>query len=313
MPFNVSTASRLLRSLCCAFVFAGLVPATVQADETLTIKHAKGETGVVLKPKNVAVIDWSTLDTLTALGIEAQGIPNALVVPPMLAQYGDKNTVRVGSLFEPDLEALKTMQPDLIILGRRASATYEEVAKFGPTIDLTPDPNDLLGSVVRNTQILGQIFDRKEEAQQHIDHLLASVEELKKRTANRGTGMTLLTTGGKMAAFGIGTRFGMLHDVFGIEPAVKDLKTGRHGQSVSFEFLLETNPDWLFVMDRDAAIGREGIAAAKMMDNELVLATSAGEKGQIVYLDPVSWYLLDNSGLRVMQDSVDRLLEVFAK
>lgn len=66
-------------------------------------------------------------------------------------------------------------------------------------------------------------------------------------------------------------------------------------------------------MDRDAAIGREGVAAQRMMDNELVQATTAGAKGQIVYLEPVSWYLLDNSGLGVMQSNVDRLLDVFTK
>lgn len=65
-------------------------------------------------------------------------------------------------------------------------------------------------------------------------------------------------------------------------------------------------------MDRDAAIGREGVAAAQLMDNELVKATTAGQKGQIVYLDPVSWYLLDNSGIGVMQTSVDALIEAFA-
>jgi iron complex transport system substrate-binding protein len=81
---------------------------------------------------------------------------------------------------------------------------------------------------------------------------------------------------------------------------------------VSFEFLLEADPDWLFVMDRDAAIGREGTAAAELMNNELVAATSAGSKDQIVYLDPASWYLLDNSGIGVMQNSVNELIKVFS-
>ena len=59
--------------------------------------------------------------------------------------------------------------------------------------------------------------------------------------------------------------------------------------------------------------GRQGVAAQQMMDNELVQATNAGAKEQIVYLEPVSWYLLDNSGLRVLQDNVDLLIEVFSK
>lgn len=310
MRMRLAAIFRIL-PLVSLFIAGAIAPA--QAEEQLTIKHAQGETQVQKQPKTVAVLDWSTLDTMAALGVEAQAIPSSANVPPMLKEYADSRFVKVGSLFEPDFEALKNLKPDLIILGRRASGQYQEVTKYGPTLDLTPNPSDMLGSVVRNTEILGQIFDRQEQATVLTTKLKTSVEALQAQSKDKGTGITLLTSGGKMSAFGLGTRFGMIHDVFGITPAVADLKVGRHGQSVSYEFLLEANPDWLFVMDRDAAIGRDGVAAQKMMDNELVNATTAGTKNQIVYLDPVSWYLLDNSGLRVMQNSVDHLLSVFAK
>lgn len=312
MRLSLSAVFRVFPSVLIS-LFLASAAFSVQAQELLTIEHAQGQTQVKKLPKTVAVLDWSTLDTMAALGLEAQGIPNSNVPPPMLEQYADERFVKVGTLFEPDYEALQNLKPDLIILGRRAGGKYDEVSKYGPTLDLTPDPSDMLNSVVRNTEILGQIFDREEQSSELTEKLRASVKELQTLSADQGTGLTLLTTGGKMSAFGIGTRFGMIHDVFGMKPAVTDLKVGRHGQSVSYEFLLEANPDWLFVMDRDAAIGREGVASQQMMDNELVAATKAGVKGQIVYLDPVSWYLLDNSGLGVMQASVDRLLQVFAK
>lgn len=293
------------------FLVSAVVPA--KAEQILTIEHAQGQTQVPKQPKTVAVLDWSTLDTMAKLGIEAQGIPSFAVVPPMLKQYADNRFVKVGTLFEPDYEALKNLQPDLIILGRRAAGQYKQVAEYGPTLDLTPNPSDMLGSVVRNTELLGQIFDRQAQAKQLTEKLQRSVKDLQALGADKGTGLTLLTTGGKMSAFGIGTRFGMIHDVFGVKPAITDLKVGRHGQAVSYEFLLEANPDWLFVMDRDAAIGRDGVAAQQMMNNELVKATTAGAKGQIIYLEPVSWYLLDNSGLGVMQENIDRLLNAFTK
>ena len=63
--------------------------ASVQAQDTMTIKHAQGETLVPKQPKTVAVLDWSTLDTLAALGVEAQGIPQSNILPPMLEQYAD--------------------------------------------------------------------------------------------------------------------------------------------------------------------------------------------------------------------------------
>lgn len=283
----------------------------VQA-ETVMVTHSSGQTQVPVQPQKVVVLDWSTLDTLAQLGVTVSGIPSSNP-PDVLKQYRDGDFIRAGSLFEPDLEVLQNTQPELIILGRRAQGKYEEVTAFGTTIDLTPDPNDLLGSVERNTLLLGEIFGKKEKAAELVAQLKASVDELRELTSEQGDGLLILTTGGRMAAFGKGTRFGLIHDVFGVEQAVDELKAGRHGQSVSFEFLLEADPDWLFVMDRDAAIGREGTAAAELMDNELVAATSAGSQEQIVYLDPASWYLLDNSGIGVMQNSVDELIKVFSK
>lgn len=306
----------LLRSLLLGralpvLLLASALAAPALAADTVTITHSSGLTEVPVKPQNAVVIDWSTLDTLQQLGVQVQGTPSNNV-PDLLAQYRGGDFIRAGNLFEPDLEVLSNTRPDLIILGRRAQGQYAEVSKFGTTIDLTPDPNDLLGSLERNTRILAEIYGKQAEAEKLLARLSASVAELRELAAEQGKGLLVLTTGGRMAAFGTGTRFGMIHDVFGVQQAVDNLQTGRHGHSVSFEFLLEADPDWLFVMDRDAAIGREGVAAAQLMDNELVKATPAGQHEQIVYLDPVSWYLLDNSGLGVMQASVDQLIEVFS-
>uniref|UniRef100_UPI00272DBFEE siderophore ABC transporter substrate-binding protein n=1 Tax=Pseudomonas sp. TaxID=306 RepID=UPI00272DBFEE len=306
---SVPSSRRVTGSL--TLLLAACLSASMALAETLSITHSSGTTEVPAHPQKAVVIDWSTLDTLQQLGLTVQGTPTN-AAPDLLSQYRDGDYIRAGSLFEPDLEVLKGAQPDLIVLGRRAQGQYAEVSKFGPTIDVTPDPTDLLGSLKRNTRLLAEIYGKQDVAEQKLNGLDESVAQLRELASGQGTGLLILTTGGRMAAFGTGTRFGMIHDVFGMKQAVDNLQTGRHGHSVSFEFLLEADPDWLFVMDRDAAIGRDGIAARQLMDNELVRATKAGSKGQIVYLDPVSWYLLDNSGLGVMQSSVDQLIEVFS-
>ena len=307
MSLSLSRVGQVFSGLC----LVALCLAQAAHAATVDITHSSGTTAVPVNPQRVVVLDWSVLDTLSALDVEVAGIPSSNP-PELLKQYRSDNFIKAGTLFEPDFEALKNAMPDLIIIGRRSQVQYDEVSQFGATIDLTPNPNDLLGSVVSNTLTLGRIFSREDKARALTEKLEASVQELKALSAGQGTGLVVLTTGGRMSAFGIGTRFGMLHDVFGVKPAVDNLQVGRHGQSVSFEYLLEANPDWLFVMDRDAAIGREGVAAREMMNNELIEATTAGSRDQIVYLDPVNWYLLDNSGITVMQDSVDKLIQVFS-
>jgi iron-compound ABC transporter, iron-compound-binding protein len=64
---------------------------------------------------------------------------------------------------------------------------------------------------------------------------------------------------------------------------------GNHDQPVTFEYIKKTNPDWLFVLNRSAAIGEEDKAAKDVLDNPLVAETTAWKKGQVVYLPPETY------------------------
>jgi iron complex transport system substrate-binding protein len=279
--------------------------------QDLKVQHAKGETTVPLKPKKVLAFDLASLDTLNALGIEVSGVPTARF-PEYLAQYGSDKYEKIGTLFEPNYEAVNAAEPDLIIVGGRSSAKYEALAKIAPTIDMTVDPKDYVGSVKRNVQLLAKIFDKQAEADSHLARLEKSMSALRQEASKAGKGLLVLTTGGKMSAYGPGSRFGLLHTEFGIIPAVEGLATTNHGQAVNAEFILKTNPDWLFVIDRDAATGQGSGAAKKVLDNDLVAQTTAWKNKQVVYLDPVNWYLV-GGGLTALQASVDQISKAIAK
>lgn len=306
-------------SACCPRPLAALVAGalafgslTVGAHaQDLKIQHTKGEATVPAKPKKVLAFDMASLDTLDALGVEVAGVPTARF-PEYLAKYGSDKYQKVGTLFEPDYEAVNAAEPDLIIVGGRSSAKYADLAKIAPTIDLTTDPKDFIGSVKRNVQILGRIFDKEAEAKAQLAKLETSMADLRQDAAKAGKGLLVLTTGGKMSAYGPGSRFGVLHGEFGVVPAVEGLATTNHGQAVTAEFILKTNPDWLFVIDRDVVVNQKGGAARKVLDNELVAQTTAWKQDQVVYLDPVNWYLM-GGGLTALQSSVDQIAEAIAK
>lgn len=277
----------------------------------IVIKHTKGEVSLKEKPQKVFVFDMASLDTLTALGVEVAGVPGGSK-PDYLSEYEGDGVEKIGTLFEPDYEAINAGEPDLIIVGGRSSAKYEDLAKIAPTIDLTVDATRFHENAKENVRKLATIFDKKAEA----DTLIARFDEtnaaLKAEAANAGKGVLVLTTGGKMSTYGLGSRFGMLFSEYGVQVADKDIKVGRHGQPISFEYILEKNPDWLFVIDRDAAIGREGQSAKQFLDNEIVAQTTAWKNGHVVYLDAASWYLV-GGGITAMQRTVDQLTEAFDK
>ncbi|ARP94563.1 siderophore ABC transporter substrate-binding protein [Bordetella genomosp. 13] len=290
-----------------------LAPAIAAAQATVPVKHARGDTAVPANPAKTVVLDLALLDTLHELGVEVAGVPAAAKLPPQLAQYADKRYLKVGSMFEPNYEAIHAAAPQVILVAGRSAPKYDQLARLAPTLDLTVDPKDLLGSVVRNTELLGGLYGKQDQAAQKVTALRDAVEALKTKAAGAGTGLVILTTGGKMSAYGPGSRFGVIHDAFGIKPAVPDLNVSNHGQAVSFEFIAKTDPDWLFVIDRDAAIGREGVSAQRMLDNELVRSTKAWRTGHVVYLNAYNWYLLGSAGLTAMQQNVDQLAEALAK
>lgn len=307
---NISPFSNGLRGLLVAAVMT-VGGASVAMAETLKIEHSSGVSEVEKNPKTVLVYDFGMLETLDMLGIPVAGVPGS-AVPPSLEKYKADSYAKIGTLFEPDFEAINAAEPNLVIVGGRSQAKYAEVAKLAPTIDLTSDDKDLIGSVKKNAEILGEIFGKEAEIKASIAKLDSSIEALRGLAGESGTGLILLTTGGKISAYGKGSRFGALHDVFGIKPADPELQVATHGQAVSYEYILETNPDWIFVVDRDAAIGQQAQPAAALLDNEIVRQTKAWKDGHVVYLDSAKLYLTA-SGLKSQQDIVDQLTQALSK
>lgn len=297
------------------FVGAAIVAlslgASAQAEE-ITIKHVQGEAAVPVKPAKVISFDLATLDNLDRLGVEAVGLPTAKL-PAYLSKYSADNFTKVGTLFEPDYEAVNAAEPDLIVVGGRSAPKLPELAKIAPTIDLTVNTNNFIGDVKANVETLGRIFDKQDAAKDEITKLDASIAALKEKAAGKGKGLLIMTSGGKMSAYGPGSRFGMLHNEFGVEAADADLSIGSHGQPISAEYVLEKNPDWLLVIDRDAAVGgKEGSAASQVLDNDLVSQTTAWKKNQVIYLDPLNWYLV-GGGLTALHQTIDQLTQAFDK
>jgi len=280
--------------------------------QNIPIDHASGRTDIAQNPQKLVVFDLGVMDNMTRLDVEETivGIAQS-PLPDYLERFSDKKYARVGSLFEPDYEAVAALEPDVIIVAGRSQAKFTELAKIAPTIDLSVNYEHYLQDVARNITILGDLFNKQEQARSEIAALDAKLAQVKQAATRQGKGLLVLTTGGKMSAFGPGSRFGLLHDGFGIEAAVPNLSIGNHGQAISAEFILETNPDWLFVIDRDAAIGQEG-AARQLLDNAVVNKTTAAQKGQIVYLKPQNWYLV-GGGIGGLHQTADQILQAFAK
>ncbi|CAN7326708.1 siderophore ABC transporter substrate-binding protein [Peribacillus frigoritolerans] len=269
--------------------------------EEITVKHQLGETKVKTNPEKVVVFDMGALDTLDKLGVEVAAVPHD-GLPEYLSKY-EGTTENAGGLKEPDFEKINEIAPDLILISGRQSEAYKELSKIAPTVFVGVDTTKYMESFEENVTLLGGIFDKKDEAAKELASVEENINALKEKAPTDKTGLIVLASGGKVSAYGPDSRFGIIHDVFGV-PAVDDkLEVSTHGQSISFEYIAEKNPDYLFVVDRDAVAG-DGAAAKETIENDIVKNTKAFKEGNIIYLDPNYWYL-SGGGL----ESVDAMVK----
>lgn len=262
-------------------------------------------------PEKVVVFDNGFLDTLDALGVK----PTAVVqdsLPSYLSKFKDSTYVNAGTLFEPDYEKLSEINPDIIFISGRASAAYAELSKIAPTVYIGVDNKKFLESFEANTELAGKIFGKEKEAADAIAAYEAKVEEVKaKATASEEKALIVLGSEGALSAYGSGSRFGVIHDVFGVKAADEKIEASTHGANASFEYVRDTNPDILFVVDRDAVVNENGESGTKAaIENEIVSATNAVKNGKVFYLDPEIWYL-SGGGLQSETQKIEDVLKAF--
>ncbi|KJZ20234.1 siderophore ABC transporter substrate-binding protein [Loktanella sp. S4079] len=276
--------------------------------EEVTIAVFDGEATLEAAPETVVAFDLAAIDTLDALGVKVDGVP--AFGPPafLVGAMGDVDTM--GTLFEPDFEKLAVLGPDLIIAGGRSQAAIEGLSEVATTIDMTLRGADLLADSRARIEAYGTLFNKQDEAAEVIGTIEAKLEAVNTAVEGKGGALILMTNGGKLSAYGDDSRFGWLHTATGIPEAFAEITAENHGESVSFEFIADVNPDWILVIDRLSAIGREGEAAAVTLDNPLVAGTTAGQNGQIIYLDSAPLYLAAG-GANALQIILDQLIDDF--
>lgn len=282
-----------------------------QSEETVTIEDARGSSEVPKNPENVAVLDFGHLDTLIALGKQDAVTGTATEnMPAYLADTADQFE-NVGTLKEPNVEALANLAPELIVISNRLEDFAEQLEEIAPVVVLSVDYTDYWGSVQKNITTLGTIFDEEAAAEEAIASLNDEIEAVQATTAGISEkALTLLLNDGSMSAFSTGSRFGFIYDILGFTPVDVAIEDSTHGQSLGYEGLLEINPQILFVVDRTAAIGTASEENAALLENDFVYQTDAYENDKIINLSSDLWYL-SGGGIESMHLMVEEVAADF--
>ncbi len=277
------------------------------AGETITITHSLGTVEVPVNPERVVVLDYSALENLDYMGIKPVGVPKSSL-PSHLSKYKeDASIVDVGTVVEVNLEKVNELQPDLIIIGGRLAESYNDLSAIAPVIyPIVTGSDDFMVAFKNSLDDYGKIFDKQEELNRAFEEIKSKVDDVKTKVeASDERALILLHNRGRFSAYGSGSRFGIIHDVLGVEEAEKGLGTHIHGNPVSSEFVQKANPDIIFIVDRSMIVGN-AVMDKEEVENVLVQQTNAARNGKIFYLNPEVWYLAGN-GIMSVNSMIDEV------
>ncbi len=276
--------------------------ATITIDkQQATITHAKGVTTLTLNPQKIVVFDFGTMDTLITLHHDVAGYPKKSI-PTYLQTHQTPQHIDAGSMKKPDFTLLKQAKPDLIVITGRQGEQYEALSAIAPTIDMSIDATQYLDSFQQNAYLWGQLLDQATQTEAQLDQLMKKINSTqhKIKQQSKQSALVLIHNEGKFIVAHSSANASIIHDVAGFAKA--DAQISKERKIVDADYLARINPDYIFVIDRSAAIGQAAMQASQLTQ----LAKTATIQPHIVTLSPDLWYL-SGGGIQSLALQLDEI------
>ena len=286
---------------------------------TVEITDIYGTVTVPVNPERVVALDNRTFETLSDWGIELAAAPKA-VMPPDSPYVSNAAVQDIGSHNEPNLEIIAAVDPELVIVGQRFASYYEDIKALVPNavvINLNFDVStkaehpgeNLVGGLKNSTLALGQIFDKNDEAAKLVADFDKVIADVKAAYNGTDTIISVVVSGGNIgySAPMSGRVWGPMYEVFGWVSAleVAGATSDHQGDEVSVEAIAQSNPDWIFVLDRDASTSSaaDSVPAVDVIKNSPALQNITAITADQMVFAPNDTYT---------NESIQTYLELFA-
>lgn len=286
---------------------------------TLTTRNGAGETVEIefpADPQRLAVMDLGALDILDNIGQgdKIVGVSKGSSIDYLQSYVTNDDLIHLGTVKEPDMEAVMESEPDVIFIGGRMSSMYEELVKIAPVYMVYTDTEaGVVESTSMNAKNIASLFEAEDRVDSLLGEYTSRIDALREAAEGKTAIVGMVNAGG-FGLLGNDGRCSIIGREIGFENVGVDAQadTSAHGNEASFEFVLSKNPDYIFAMDRDAAIGTEGAQlAAEVLDNELINRTDAAQNGNVAVLEHSNvWYTAEGgiTALGIMLSDLESVL-----
>lgn len=272
------------------------------------VTDAAGQTICVPQnPQRVVALMESDLDALLALGIQPIGTTNGRgqpTPPRYLDEYLDGIEV-VGAFYNPNLESVLALDPDLILFGGFNDAdVLAQLNAIAPTVNTFMNGESWKSHLLR----VGEVMNMPDKAQTFIDEYESRVEDIKSALGDNAAAEFIVA---RWSADGpqvmAPTTFSstVLLDLGLTAPAeIPDLQPGHpHSAPLSLETLDVIDVDWAFVGTL-SGVGDAVDALNAALENPLYQALRVVQNDHLVLVDGSLWTSIGGpiAAMRVLDD-----------
>ncbi len=294
------------RSLIALITTTLLLSPLLQAAER-TVDTNYGPVNVEGTPQRVVALGENALDAALSLGVQPVGAlasRGGTDVPDYLKEKAGAITL-VGTVREPNLEAVLALQPDLILASTELpQAQYDRLSLIAPTVVPKGGTFQDWRKVV---SVYGHALGKGDESKQRIAEIDARVASMRERLS--GNPQVSVIRWNPQGPFIMSSQLfvGQLLDAIGFKPNELSTQTRKpHTDILSLENLSKADADWIFLATLNAD-GRKALEEAKQQPafNRL----SAVQNDHVVTVDGQVWS--SSSGYMAAQrvlDDVEKVL-----
>lgn len=281
-------------SLICLLGFGVMGCSNNSEESKESLKKENGEEIVVAT--SVAVTE-----ILDELGVKVSGVPTSSYDLP----ESTKDAVKVGNPMNPDLEIIKSLNPDVVVsvdtLGEDYKKLFTDNNIPSEFIDLTT-----LEGLKTSISTLGERFNKKEKANEILNELKVKEDEFSNLSKEEKKNVLLVFAApGSMMIATPSSYIGNLVDKVGANNIVKDDK--KPFVSYSNEEIVKLNPDMVLVMTHGMPEQAKKMAEEKFVSDPAWSRIEAVKEGKVYYLE--NGYFGMSANLKVTE-SLDKLGEI---
>ncbi len=236
-----------------------------------------GDVTLAAPPTAIVSLSPTATEMLFAIGAGEQ-----VVAVDEFSTYPPEAPVTDLSGFTPNVEAILSYEPDLVVISYDPGDLVAQLTTLGVPVHTVPDNPRTLDDIYRQITDLGKLTGRSAEAEALVDQMVRDIEEIVSEAPTFDPPLTYyIEIDNTLWTYTSQSIVGNLFTVVGLENVAVTDDPAMVTMQLNPEFLIAADPDVIFLTDSDFGESAQTVSARPGWGE-----ITAVREGAIVELDP---------------------------